>query len=188
MKGLLEFIVTPKGDRYNNKKDVDGKELIVNTEITERDAQFVNRVAEVIATPSAVDTPVEVGDLIIVHHNVFRTWYDQTGDLADSNNFLGENQFTVPVSEVFAYKKGDKWVSVPGYVFVAPTFSRRNSEKLLEAPLTEDPLKGLVHISNNDSVAVEGDVVGFTPESEYYFDVEGEGYYRIRERDLTLIY
>ena len=33
MKSVYNFVVTPKGERYNNKKKVDGGELILNTEI-----------------------------------------------------------------------------------------------------------------------------------------------------------
>ena len=33
MKGYLDFIVKPIEGRYNNKKNIDGKELILNTEL-----------------------------------------------------------------------------------------------------------------------------------------------------------
>ena len=33
MKSVYNFVVRPKGDRYNNKKEVEGGELILNTEI-----------------------------------------------------------------------------------------------------------------------------------------------------------
>ena len=46
MKSVYNFVVTPKGDRYNNKKEVEGGELILNTEIYNH--QFVNREAIVI--------------------------------------------------------------------------------------------------------------------------------------------
>ena len=49
MKSVYNFIVTPKGDRYNNKKKIGDKELILNTEIFNH--QYVNREAVVISTP-----------------------------------------------------------------------------------------------------------------------------------------
>ena len=45
MKSVHNFVVTPKGERYNNKKKVDDSELILNTEIFNH--QYVNREAEV---------------------------------------------------------------------------------------------------------------------------------------------
>ena len=49
MKSVYNFVVTPVGERYNNKKKVGDKELILNTEIYNH--QHVNRKAQVISTP-----------------------------------------------------------------------------------------------------------------------------------------
>ena len=49
MKSVHDFVVTPKGERYNNTKQLDGGELILNTDIFNH--QFVNREATVTATP-----------------------------------------------------------------------------------------------------------------------------------------
>ena len=43
MKSVYNFVVTPKGERYNNKKKVGDSELILNTEIFNH--QYVNREA-----------------------------------------------------------------------------------------------------------------------------------------------
>ena len=45
MKAVYNFVVTPIKNRYNNTKDIDGKELIVNTEIFNH--QYVSREAVV---------------------------------------------------------------------------------------------------------------------------------------------
>ena len=77
MKSVYNFVVTPKGERYNNKKKVGDSELILNTEIYNH--QFVNRIAKVISTPIIGDTDIKPGDNVIVHHNVFRRWHNQYG-------------------------------------------------------------------------------------------------------------
>jgi len=41
MKSIYNYIIKPKGERYNNSIDIDGKSLIVNTEIFNH--QYVNR-------------------------------------------------------------------------------------------------------------------------------------------------
>ena len=46
MKAVYNFVVQPVKSRYNNTKDIDDKELIVNTEIFNH--QYVNRKAKVI--------------------------------------------------------------------------------------------------------------------------------------------
>ena len=77
MRSIYNFIVKPKGTRYNNIKKVDGKELILNTEIFHH--QYVNREAIVLETPIVNKTPIKKGDIIIVHHNIFRRWHNVKG-------------------------------------------------------------------------------------------------------------
>ena len=77
MKSVYNFVVTPKGNRYNNIKKVGDSELIVNTEIFNH--QHVNREAIVISTPLIGITEITPGDTLIVHHNVFRRWHNQHG-------------------------------------------------------------------------------------------------------------
>ena len=60
MKSVYNFVVTPKGERYNNKKKVGDSELILNTEIFNH--QYINRQATVISTPIIGNTNIEVGD------------------------------------------------------------------------------------------------------------------------------
>jgi len=77
MKAYKEFIISPIGKRYNNSTKIDDKELILNTEIFNH--QFINRKAKVIATPLLFQSPLKVGDEVIVHHNIFRRWLNVKG-------------------------------------------------------------------------------------------------------------
>ena len=77
MKSVYNFVVTPKGNRYNNTKKVGDSELILNTEIFNH--QYINRQATIISTPIIGSTDIQVGDDVIVHHNVFRRWHNVKG-------------------------------------------------------------------------------------------------------------
>ena len=77
MKSVYNFVVTPKGERYNNTKKIDDSELILNTEIFNH--QFTNREAVDISFPTAFKTEIQINDIIITHHNVFRRWHDVKG-------------------------------------------------------------------------------------------------------------
>ena len=46
MKSLYNYIIYTDS-RYDNKKNIDGKELILNSELSERDYKFVNRIGTV---------------------------------------------------------------------------------------------------------------------------------------------
>ena len=107
MKSLYKYIISTN-DRYNNKTSVDGKELILNTEITERDYEFVNRIGTVISTPINIKTPIKKGDKVIIHHNVFRRWYDVRGNERNSGNYIDEDKYSVSPDQLFASNQNDK--------------------------------------------------------------------------------
>ena len=66
MKSVYNFVVTPKGERYNNKKKIGDSELILNTDIYRH--EFTNRQAVVISTPIIGSTDIKPGDTVVVHH------------------------------------------------------------------------------------------------------------------------
>lgn len=179
MKSLFNFIVSTK-DRYNNKIDVNGNELIVNTEITERDYHFVNRIGTVVSTPLVGETEIKKGDEVILHHNVFRRWYDQRGRGKNGKSYLSENLYAVEQDQIFAYKRNGKWYPTDGYCFVSPIEVKDEWKMQVELPL-----KGVTVIGPKNLV---GHIVGFTPGSEYEFNIDGLKLYRILSNKLTIDY
>ena len=86
MKAPFDFVIEPKGNRYNNTTKVGDKELILNTEVYNH--EFVNREAIVKSVPTAFKSKIQQGDTIITHHNVFRRWHNQYGDEKNSKSFF----------------------------------------------------------------------------------------------------
>ena len=77
MNSVYEFIIKPVGNRYSNELTIGDKKLIVNSSISNH--KFVNREAEIVALPLAFKTKLKVGDKVIVHHNLFRRYYNMKG-------------------------------------------------------------------------------------------------------------
>ena len=102
MKSVYNFVVTPKGERYNNTKKLDGGELILNTEIFNH--QYVNRKAQVISTPIIGDTDIKPGDEVIIHHNVFRRWHNIKGVEKNSRSYFNEDTYFITQDQIFLYK------------------------------------------------------------------------------------
>ena len=90
MKAPFDFVIEPKGNRYNNTTKVGDKDLILNTEVFNH--QFVNREAIVKSVPIAFETVIQSGDTIITHHNVFRRWHDVKGIERNSKSYFDENE------------------------------------------------------------------------------------------------
>ena len=179
MKSVYNYVVKPKGGRYNNSKKVGDKELIINTEIFNH--KHVNRKATVISTPIIGNTIIEPGDDIIVHHNIFRRWHDMKGVERNSKSYFNEDTYVISEDQIFLYKKFWEWKTVPGYCFVKPikNFDKFNINK-------EQPLMGIIEYA--DKGFNKGDLVGFRPSSEYEFVIDGQKLYRVLSKFITIKY
>ena len=178
MKAYKDFIISPIGNRYNNSKDVGDKELVLNTEIFNH--QYINRLAKVIATPLLFSSPINVGDEVIVHHNIFRRWHDVKGRERNSSSYWKENKYIISGDQIYLYKRKD-WIATPEYSFVKPLVSIDKYKNE-----TERPLIGVIKYT--DGVFKKGDLVGFTPNSEYEFIIDGERLYRVMNKFITIKY
>ena len=179
MKSVYNFVVAPKGERYNNTKKLDGGELVLNTEIFNH--QYVNREAIVISTPIIGETEIQPSDTVIVHHNVFRRWHNVKGIEKNSRCFFDESTYLINHDQIFLYKRDEEWIAPKGYCFVIPlkATDKFNTE-------SEKPLQGIVKYS--DGTVKVGDLVGFRPSSEYEFIVDGERLYRVLSNFITIKY
>tara|TARA_E500000305_G_scaffold109965_1_gene116424 strand:- start:740 stop:1327 length:588 start_codon:yes stop_codon:yes gene_type:complete len=178
MKSYKDFIISPIGDRYSNSKKVGDKNLILNTEIFNH--QFVNRKAKVIATPLLFQSPLNEGDEVIVHHNIFRRWHDVKGVERNSRSYWKENKYIISEDQIYLYKRKN-WIAMPGYSFVQPIKS--NNEFSSEH---EQPLVGIIKYTDGNFNI--NSLVGFTPNSEYEFIVEGKRLYRVLNKFITIKY
>ena len=179
MKSVYNFVVTPKGERYNNTKKVGGSELILNTEIFNH--QYVNREATVISTPIVGDTNIKAGDTVIVHHNVFRRWHNVKGIEKNSRAYFDESTYFINHDQIFLYKRKDKWIAPKGYCFVKPLKAKNPFNVDLEKPL-----QGIVKYS--DGTVEVGDLIGYRPNTQSEFIVDNERLYRVLSNLITIKY
>ena len=179
MKSVYNFVVTPKGERYNNKKKVGDSELILNTEIYNH--QYVNRIAIVKSIPLIGDTDIQPKDEVIVHHNIFRRWHNVKGIEKNSRSYFNESTYFINHDQIFLYKRDKKWIAPKGYCFVKPlkAINQFNIE-------SEKPLQGIVKYS--DGTVEVNELIGFKPKSEYEFIVNGERLYRVLSNFITIKY
>ena len=179
MKSVYNYVVKPKGSRYNNSKKVGDKDLILNTEIFNH--QYINRQATIISTPIIGNTDIEVGDDVIVHHNVFRRWHNQHGQEKNSRSYFKEDTYIISQDQIFLYKTFWQWKTIPGFCWVKPikNFNKLDIDQ-------EQPLMGIIEYA--DKGFNKGDLVGFTPNSEYEFVIDGQKLYRVLSKFITIKY
>ena len=179
MRSVYNYVVKPKGGRYNNSKKVGDKDLILNTEIFNH--QYINRQATVVSTPIIGNTNIEVGDDVIVHHNVFRRWHNQHGEEKNSRSYFKEDTYIISQDQIFLYKTFWQWKTIPGFCWVKPikNFNKLDIDQ-------EQPLMGIIEYA--DKGFNKGDLVGFTPNSEYEFVIDGQKLYRVLSKFITIKY
>ena len=184
MKSVFSFIVKPVGDRYNNKVKIADRELIVNTKI--ESFKSVNNFAEVVALPLAYSTDIKVGDIVVIHHNVFRVFYDIRGNKKNSRSYFMEDLYFCDPDQIYLYKNTGKWKSFGDRCFVKPI---KNKDYLNVSK--EQRLIGILKYGNSSLEALkinEGDLVGYTPYGEFDFVIDGQRLYCMKSNDIVIKY
>ena len=181
MQSIFDFIIKPKNKRYDNIKQIGDKELILNSEIS--DHRYVSRIGIVLSIPKSENTDIQVGDEVIVHHNVFRRWYDVRGIEKNSRSYWEDNKYFVKSDQIFLYKRNNEWLAPKGYCFIKPIES---NNILLEK---EIPYRGIIKYVDKQLKDIQKeDLVGFTPSSEFEFVVDGERLYRVLTNSISIKY
>ena len=184
MKSLYDFIVEPLGDKYSNTVNIDGKSLVLNTKI--ESFKFVNRLAKVIKTPLAFNFDIKIGDIVVIHQNVFRTFYDMKGKKKKSRSFFKDNLYFCSIDQIYLYKNSDGWNSFGDRCFIKPIKSKDDLTLDKEASLI-----GILKYGNSSLNKLKinpGDLVGYTPNGEWEFLVEKERLYCMKSNDIVIKY
>lgn len=184
MRSVFNFIVKPLSERYENSITVDNKELLLNTKI--ESFKSVNNVAVVIATPLAFKTEIKEGDLVVIHHNVFRRFYDMKGKSKNSSSYFRDEQYFCSIDQIYLYKNDSKWIAFNDRCFVKPI---KNNDKFKLNK--ERELIGILKYGNDSLNKLKinpGSLVGYTPNGEYEFIIEGQRLYCMKSNDIVIKY
>ncbi len=175
MRSIQNFIISPLNNRYENEIKIGDKKLIINTSIEE--FEFISRFARVIATPTAYDTDIKVGDIVIVHHNIFRRWYDQQGDERNSASYFNEDLYFAAPDQIYLYTNDGNWKTFGEYCFIKP--------------IKDKYLTGIIKY-NNKQLAKKGintgDLVGYPPKREWRFLIDEELLYCMKSKNIFAKY
>jgi len=183
MKSPFHFIVNPLDDkRYDNVRKYGDKELIISA--SKEDHKVTNRFAVVQSVPMYYDGPIKSGDIVVVHHNVFRIYNDMKGREKSSWNFIKDNLFIVELDQIYAYKRDNSdFIAHPPYCFIEPLAKQ---ESIVKSLGNEEELYGRCAYVPEGYGVNEGDIVTFLPESEYAFRINEKKLYRMKLSNLCL--
>ena len=184
MKSLFDFIVKPINKRYDNEVKIGDKSLVTNA--STENFRAVSNTAVVVSTPSAYSTLIKKGDIVIIHHNVFRSFFDARGKRKDSRSkFIDDLYFCSP-DQIYLYKSDNNWKTFQDRCFIKPLLD--NNDLTLDK---ERKLIGILKYSNSSLEAakiVPGDLVGYTPFGEFEFIIGDERLYCMKSNDIVIKY
>ena len=178
MKSLYSFIVKPLKDRYDNIRQINDNNLIINTSI--EDHRFISKKAVVVSTPAAYNTKINTGDELYIHHNIFRRWYDQKGKERNGSSYFKDDLYFVSPEQIYMYNLK----SHLNYCFIKPI----KNQSFLDNR-KEQPNVGIVKHTNKALEAIgitPGTLITFTPNSEFEFIIDGERLYCMKSNDIAL--
>lgn len=188
MRSPYNFIVSPYGEKYKNFKTVDGLQFTVNTSL--ESSKHVNRFGKIKELPINYHGDVEVGDIVVLHHNVFRTYYDMKGRQTQSPEYFRDGEYVVSPERIYLKRKdeeGSEWSSNLNYCFVKPMENQQG--KLLYNTDKEEKHSGELVYGCPTLIALgfkSGDMVGFKKNSEYAFEIDDEKLYRMTDNDIVI--
>ena len=185
MRSPWSFIVKPLGGRYVNKKKVGDVDLIINT--SEENHKASNRMAVVENVPIGYNGDISPGDVLLVHHNVFKYYNDMKGRKKSGRSFLKDDLFLVDTDQFFMYKKKGKWIAHDKNCFIRPIKKKSGTISFKDK---EEPLMGQMVYANDyiKSKGVKpGDIVGYKHNCNYEFYVDGERLYRVYDSQITMV-
>ena len=183
MKSTFYFLVTPLNGGEFMRQTKDG--LIINANID--DHKSTQRLAKVIACPEG--TGVEEGDILLVHHNIFRPYYDMKGRLRKSSNLVKDKLYYVEPERVYMYIRDGKEYVFGDYSFIKPV--NKDMDGFQYSTNVEKEMIGEVALiepsfSEQEEVSI-GDVITFTKDSEYEFRINDERFYRVPTKNIVAV-
>jgi hypothetical protein len=181
MKSLIYFLISPlNGERYVNTND---KGIVINTSI--EDGLTTQRLAIVEETPINYVGVIEKGDIVVVHHNTFRTELNRHGVPIPSKRNIRDNIFYIEEELIYLRIRGEDVVANANYCFVEKIVNFCDIHKE-NRPVEQ---YGKVVYPNQKMInkgLVQGVTIGFKKDSEYSFDIFGRELYMMKDHRILL--
>ena len=178
MNSLYDYIIKPIGERYSNQKKINNKTLVLNTKI--ETFKSVNKKAEIISLPKAYDLDIKIGDIVYVHHNIFRRYYDMKGRQKNSRSYFKEDLYFCNPEQIYLYSRDG--------------INKAFLDRCLIKPLQSDtiavlPNLGILKYGNSKLKSLginEGDLVSFPNDRQWEFVIDNELLYCMKSKDVLV--
>jgi len=180
MNSIYDYIIEPIGERYNNKTKIGDKELILNTKI--ETFKIINKKAKVIAVPKAYNLPIKVGDIVYIHHNVFRRFYNMKGKQQNSRSYFKNNLYFCSPDQIYLYENKGIRKAFLDRCFIKPIVS----SKLNQTVVNNIGIVKYDNIDLNKLNVNKEDLVSFPNDRQWEFIIDNELLYCMKSKDILI--
>lgn len=179
-----KFIVSPiNGQNYINEIKVGDKTLVVNNSI--EDHKDVQRIGVVISTPKNYNGVIQIGDLIVTQHNVFRISFNDKGIAQFSDNHIKENLYAITTDIIYLIIRDGKYIATDEFVLIEPITEedRWNGKRMLE----DCGFAKYINKDLEDQGVSVGNKVAIKKFANYLFEIFGEQLYIMKNNRVMAI-
>ena len=114
-----KFIVSPiNGQNYINEIKVGDKTLIINNSVENH--EDVNRIGIVKSLPKNYSGVIQLGDLIVTQHNVFRITLSDWGLPLYSDNHIKDDLYAITTDIIYLIIRDGQYIATDEFVLVEP--------------------------------------------------------------------
>lgn len=180
----FNFIISPlDGKQYNNEIIVGGKKLLICNSI--ENYEDVQRIGVVQSIPKNYKGNVEIGDLVITQHNVFRILYSSKGIPLQSEHYIQENLFSVTPDLIYLIIRNGEFIATTDYVFIEPIVEETQWEG--KKTLENIGIAKYINLEVEKSGVKVGDKIVFRKFANYLFEIFGENLYMMKNNRVLAV-
>lgn len=180
----FDFLISPlDGKQYNDEIIVDGKKLLICNSIEE--SEDVQRIGVVRNVPKNYKGNVQIGDLIITQHNVFRICFNDKGVPLQSDHYIKDDLFSVSPDLIYLIIRDDKFIATDSYVFIEPI--EVDDFWLGKQTLENIGIAKYINSEVKSKGVKEGDKIVFRKFANYLFEIFGQRLYMMRNNRILAL-
>ncbi len=198
MRGLQEYIIENTDVLKKEVEFSTGDKLYVDPTFDQRN--WTNRICKVISTPVKHDSPIDIGDEVLVIDTVLFTHVGKNMAHKKSQFLMDEEKgwYRIPRNLIVMYrKKGDEWKCYGQNLLVEPIPEKMETDSgliIVDVDYKKEQREkntkkqhGKVVFINNDleDLGVEiGDVIVYKDQVDYRFKLDGEVFFHLENVDV----
>lgn len=189
MKSINNYIVNIE-KKYED--EIEYKSLKLYKNVNDSTTWDATRQGSVIEIPFNNFHNLNVGDIVVFHHNIVYENIGYDGLRKESEYYISDFTYRIPPDLIYGYYRDGEFFPVDDWCFIRPLYKEEKHDKFyIPNSVKRDNFTGEVVYPSEKlkKLGVKtGDVVGYSKFSEYRMKINGEILFRMKTNKIMCIY